>query len=113
MTQTTDERLREATREANGVVKDLERVIREGRQLVKEIDAAASKAVEARIGEAIKEGLDEYRGTVRRAMDEAVVHIDKRFDEYANILMYGNKQGRGESLQEMAERQRHQLGKQP
>lgn len=100
-TQTTDDRLREATREANAATKDLNKAIREARGLQADLLKDADVMVRA----AVAEKLDEMRGETRRAMDSAVAKVAKEFGRLERIFLMGKKRkGHEETIEETAVR---------
>lgn len=74
------ERARANTREANEAAKALREAVREGRALVKEIEAAADRAVEDRLRPVVKEGLDQVLELVNKSLTDAVVVTMAKFD---------------------------------
>jgi len=99
--------LRAATREANEVLKDLHRVVAEGKILVKGIDAAAEVAVLTRMEPVVKEGLQQYAGALKQAIEDATAAVDRRFDQLADIMLGEDKTARRRgkpSIPELIER---------
>lgn len=72
--------LRQLIREANGATKDLRAAIAEARR-------TAPGIVGEHLDTAIREGLEEYGGTIRAAMNDAVGKVNAKFEGLADILM--------------------------
>lgn len=72
------EELRQATREAHEILKDLTRARRETEKLL----ASIPRRVEDEIGEAVRKGLEGYHDVIRKAMDAAT---EKVFAEFRKL----------------------------
>lgn len=91
---TTEEKmdqLRELIHEANGVLSDLRREMKEAKVLVTKL---APDLVEARLKEEVSKGLATYDQEVRDAMDRAVEKVMSEFDKLYDTLMGGEKRER-------------------
>lgn len=83
-TQDEIDALREATREAHEVLKDLRRAIKDGRQLVKE---AAGIAVSEQMKPVVDKGLKEFSEALDVAVKEATQSVFDRFDQIRDMLL--------------------------
>ena len=83
------ETVREAVREAHGVLKDLRAAAREARALVPDL-------VKGQLEAAVADGLAGYADTIRKAQDEAVDRVNATFDELADLLMGRDEESRRE-----------------
>lgn len=100
---TQAEELKELTRLANAATKDLRQAMKEAREVTgRLIEDAIRESIEVEV----KKGLDEYQETVKTAMDQAVAKVDSELAGLANLFLYGNKQGRGESLADIVAQRR-------
>lgn len=79
--------LRAATREAHEAIQDLRAATREARAVLAEIEQAAARTVDERMGEQVQRGLAEYTDAVSRAIDDASQAVYHRFDTMADILL--------------------------
>jgi F0F1-type ATP synthase membrane subunit b/b' len=75
--------LREATRLANQVLKDLKQERKEATELVQNYVAKLEKTIGA---ELVKQ-LDELGKATQKAMDDSVTRVFKKFDELAALMM--------------------------
>jgi len=102
------EQLRESTREAHGVLKDLRTATVAAKNLVHELtNAVVTEQLEA----AVEAGLEEYKTTLATAIDSATKAIFDRFDKIAKLLMGEDKQSvrAGKpSIPELAERMKRE-----
>jgi hypothetical protein len=90
--------LRDAIREAHSATKALNQACKEADAHCRNIIDAASIGVQHRIDEAMKAGLAHYAQDLERAIKEGADRVNKRFDQIANTLMFGNSQGRGDNV---------------
>jgi len=87
-----------AVTETHSATKALRAVEREIRDLQATLDEAAKVAVETRLNEAVQAGLEKFQSSYRNALDAQLKRVRKVFDEYSNLCMYGNKQGKGTNV---------------
>lgn len=80
------EDIREATREAHSATKELRRVHKEVRRM---IDEEVPEIVGKAIDKAVADGLAEYGGTIKAAMDVAVEKVCNEFNKLADIYTMG------------------------
>lgn len=94
---------RDTLAEVRSELKEARRVIRELKQ---ERDVEVKKAVDEQIEAAVKRGLEEYQGTVKKAMDNAVRHVQTEFEKLFNTYMTGRPSGHGHDgdLRDLVER---------
>lgn len=86
---------RDLIRDCHAATKDLRTAIREGRELLaKEIAGAVGDRIDAQVSE----GLTAYQDSLAKALETTDAGIQRRYDELCNIMLYGNKQGRGSSI---------------
>lgn len=100
MTDDKIRELKEATREANEVLKDLRRAIKEGRKLV---DDAAEAAISERMKPVVKEGLDEFGQALEKAIKVATDGVFARFDQIADMLLGEDKASKRKGLPSVPE----------
>jgi len=92
------EELRETVREAHGALNDLERVVKEA----KELRATLPKRTEELIEESIGIGLIKYHAALVTAIDNASDAVFKRFQELSDRLLGKDKSNRGKpTLEEL------------
>lgn len=99
--------LREATKRAHEVLKDLRQMVREAKDLVQVIDKAAGVAVEQRVQPAVDQGLEEFSEALKTAIDDGTEAVFKRFDTISDTLLGEDKASRRQgkpSIAELAER---------
>ena len=102
------EQLREATRAAHEATKDLRATIRDARSVVEEIERTAGEQVDQRIAAAVAAGLDDYKATLSKAIEQATDAVFARFDTIRATLL-GETRGqirRGESIPQLIEGRR-------
>jgi vacuolar-type H+-ATPase subunit H len=108
--------LREVISEANGMMKDLHAAIKEARGLHAEIRTDLETRFDDLAGQIVREGLEEYKSSLERAIEEATQGLYKKFDNIVNVLMAEDKdskrQGRPTTLQVLA-RAKEQRDNQP
>lgn len=100
-------RLKEATREAHEVIKDLKRAVADARETHRLLHACVQDALNAGIGEQVQQGLDEYKDSLNKAIDDATQAVYTRFDQIADILLGEDKQSKRAgkpSIPELVER---------
>jgi hypothetical protein len=89
---------REATRHAHSATKAMRQAEKGARAAIAEMEAAAVKSVEERIGEAISEGLEQYAATLKKATGDGYDNVVRQFDRMLNSCMYGNEHGKGVNI---------------
>lgn len=108
MALTEREQLQETIREARGMVKDLRRATKEAKQVAEMVSNAARQAAATKIDGVVEvevaRGLTTLSREIRGAMDAGVEQVMTSFQSLENVLLHGNRQGRGESLLELHER---------
>ena len=90
--------LKQATREANSTLKALRDERRAVEALLKEVQTAASKRAEELIVESTLPELKEFHTQLSEHQREMFEKIQKSFTEHMNLILYGNKNGRGKSV---------------
>lgn len=95
MPQSQADELREVIREANGVRKDLERVLKEARQFI-------SNEVRSEIKRNANAAIEGMHQGVQEAMDEAVQRVFREFNKLEKLLLGDGKGGRP-TIHEIAE----------
>lgn len=75
--------LRELLTEGHGLVKDLDRLLREARELRRSLP----DAVNERIEKAVDKGLTEYKDTLGKAIEDATSAVYDRFDTITMLLL--------------------------
>jgi hypothetical protein len=75
--------LRGLLTEGHGLVQDLTRLLREAREVRRNLP----EAVNERIGAAVDTGLTEYKDTLGKAIEDATDAVYRRFDTLAAICM--------------------------
>lgn len=102
---------------ATHLLEDLKEVIREGRELLKDLKSGrkdaeetvrrlTDEAIEARIESEVRRGLEEYKDTIRKAMDDAVDKVGREFQKLEDIFLGKDSSARRDgkpSLEELAE----------
>ena len=112
------EEVREYERELHETMQEAKRLLRELRETNAAFERDLNEMVEREIQPMLKEVMDphfaELRMDMRKAAQDARRHIDREIKQWANICLYGNKQGRGENLfqelRQAARAQRFKLG---
>lgn len=94
-----------AVTETHSAIKALRIAEREARDLLAMIDHAAGVAVDERLNEAVQVGLEKFQTSYQKAIEAQLSRVMKVFEEYANLCMYGNRQGKGTNLFEEAREQ--------
>ena len=88
--------LRAATREAHEALRDLNLAVKEAKELRSKLPGTA----EAQIEKAVSTGLNEYAGTLTRAIETAETAIFRRFGKLEAILLGDeDKKKGGEDLE--------------
>jgi hypothetical protein len=102
--------LREVIREAHGVTKDLRAAIKEAKQ----VTSGLPDAVQMHMSQAVAAGLDEYAGSLERAIVQAEKKISTRFDVLGAVYLGEDPQsieeGR-ESLEDLVKRVKRRRGR--
>jgi sugar-specific transcriptional regulator TrmB len=86
----------EATREANSATKAAIHAKKELLDTVKEFEKMVDEAITAKI----VAGLEEYSETLLVQTKKAHDRVIAQFDKLANLMLYGNERGKGESIVE-------------
>lgn len=88
------------------MVKDLSRVVKEAKKIRDEVDDAANRLarehVDAYVAGHVARVAEEIRNEMQGAIDANLDNVNRVFGELVNTMLYGNKQGRGEGLIELA-----------
>jgi LPS O-antigen subunit length determinant protein (WzzB/FepE family) len=79
--------LREATRQAHEALKDLRLAVKEAVKLKDSIEQAAQVAMDERIAPAVEKGLEEFRESLKKAIDTGTEAVFHRFDTVADTLL--------------------------
>lgn len=100
---TARDEARQATVEAHAATKDIHRAIRELRDVIAESKVAVenytTECLEGRIAATVERGLDDYRGTVKAAMDSAVEKVIAEINSLYDAA-FGNPKG-GERMDDI------------
>lgn len=92
-----NEEMRELIREAhevNKTTKLLTKELREEREIWKE---GIKEVVDAALARQVKAGLALFEDDLRKATMVSYDNVQKNFEELTNLMMYGNKKGKGET----------------
>lgn len=84
------EELREATRLANQVLKDLKQ---ERKEIIKLLDGIPGKVAEL-VGDSVVKQLEELGKLTQKAMDDSIARVDTKFEEYSAILLGEDKKSK-------------------
>lgn len=89
MTKQNDEvaELREATREAHEAMSDMKRLMKEVREVIGELRAAAHVEVDEMITEEVRKGLDAYKAVLDKAIETATESVYARFDKIGDLIL--------------------------
>jgi conjugal transfer/entry exclusion protein len=90
------DRAQDAAREANSATKAANQAKKELFDTVKEFE----KMVDDAISERIRNGLEEYADTLSTQTRVAHQKVMDEFDKLANLMLYGNERGKGQSVVE-------------
>ena len=105
-------RIERATADLRAVIREAHELTRDLRELVKEARPMTERLVEDalrdRLGDAVKQGLDEYAATLKDAMNAGVAKVGREFDKLAKLYLEGS--GGGLPLHEMAVAARRKVG---
>lgn len=96
--------LKEATRQAHEVLKDLRNAMREAKVWHDGLKEAAQVEVDAVLVPVVNEEVRKLGEVTKKAMDDAVERVNQKFDELADLFLKGTKKNRrsgGLSLEEM------------
>ena len=106
------EQLEAALHEGRALLKDLKYERKQAEKLKADLQDLVKKVIETNLQEALDAAVEtEMKNLVagiHQAQEEGVDTIVSRFDEVANMLMYGNAQGRGDNLLVELARKRRQ-----
>ena len=86
--------LKEATRQAHEVLKDLRHEIKEARRVQATLKADAQKAVAEGVADIVKAGLDTYMQIIMAAIEDATERVNARFDKLTEAFMGEDKANR-------------------
>lgn len=106
-TQEEIEALKEATRAAHEVLKDIKQARRAAEQAKDELLSYVAAALEYGIEDIVKYSLEEYQAVINRHTELATEAVFSRFDQLEAIMLGETRSQRrrnGESIQEMVER---------
>ena len=103
MTEVED--LRAVIREAHEVIKDLRAVVKEGKTMLADLELAAQVAVDDRIGESIRTGLEQFHEANMNAIAESEAAIYSRFATIGDVLMGEDRDSKraGSAIKTMAQ----------
>src|SRR5262245_47719925 len=79
--------LKEATREANGILGDLKRVKREMELFEREVTKKLEATVDDILGVHVERGLNQYKAAQQKAINESTDAVIARFDQLAELLL--------------------------
>lgn len=104
--------LARTSQDAKDTISELRSELKEARRVIREMkaerDEMFKKSVDERLSDAVNAGLEEYKGTIEKAMSEAVDHVDDTFQKLANVFMTGVESGKpkdGWDLRKVARRE--------
>lgn len=96
--------LREATRQAHEVLRDLRTERRAVQQLLAEVDGRVQRAVSDLIQDAVKRDIEALGQVTEKAMRDAVVRVEGEFDRLASILTGREKDSKHGPLEDLIRR---------
>lgn len=79
--------MREATRQAHEVLKDLRLAVKDALKLKESIEQAAQVAVDERLEPIVKQGLEKFIAALNVAIQEGTEAVFHRFDTIADNLL--------------------------
>lgn len=97
------EALKQTVREAHEAIKDLNRLIKEGKDVMEKILAASTFAVNEGMAKAIEAGLGGYQDALMVAIEDAEKGVYRRFDTLASILLGEDKVSKKRGLPSLVE----------
>jgi len=86
--------LRRATREAHETLQACRLVIRDMKQMQEEFRTELDQAMEERVADIVKVGLESYRASIDTAISNATATVFNRFDTIADLLLGEHKSQR-------------------
>lgn len=89
---------REATRETHSAIKALRQAERDARATARELQEDLGKTMGDQIEQLVERGLVDLRETITTTCETAADKVEALFDQTANVLLFGNAQGRGENM---------------
>lgn len=107
------ERLETVLHEGRALLKDLRKENKEAQRTVNYLQVALKSLVDAEVSgvidASVAEHMEAFSEEIKEAQKKSTDQIFKTFDSLFNQLMYGNSQGRGESLAEKVDRLRREI----
>lgn len=94
--------IKAATREMHEAIADGRRLLKSLKHEEAQLILVSRTVFEERMEEEVKACLDNYQANMAKQIENATEAVYARFDTISNMLLYGNKQGRGENILETA-----------
>lgn len=101
------DRLRDVLREAHAAIKDMRHLLRQADAARAVIETMVAKQIEEGIKTEVDKGLDEYRDSLNKAIDNATEAVYRRFDTIADMLLGETKAAKRKGEPSLADYAQH------